>query len=353
MKFIILMLSLLLTTTVFSQDMRQLVQKTLNSQPGNLPYFLASDYRTLQKTAMKGDQDAQKKLFSVIADHFEDVYASLERNNSLLFSLRRMEKGMYDTPSNNYAENIEALFEKTTEQVTVNKRGLKITTLDGEEKLIDRIKYQDKDKTIKIQHGEEEFVEIPLASLADQDRLFVTSALIDDAFKSDLEVSVEDSNEMETEERTSGRAPIVRTIESIDRYIILENEGEFPINNLLVEYQSFLEQALMDLSKDLPEDYALVGYSRIDSIEPDEQIRIKLPVPAVLQERTEETTSNGITYFHKSPPGTHPRSEGDIGGTWVKIHRITPYGEHLEISKKFKSGSKKWNNVVPLSMKFD
>jgi len=353
MKLIIFLLSLCLTTTTFAQDIKQIVSENLGRQPGAYPRVPTPDYTPLHKAAIEGDQDAQEKLFSIIADHFEAVYASVEKNDSVLFSLRKIKKGMYDYPSSNYAINIETLLERTADQMTVNKRGIKISTLDGEEKLIDRIKYADKDKTITIKCGEKEFAQIPLASLIENDRQFITSALIDDAFDSDLEISCEDSDEEESEQSSGGNAPLITTTESITRHIILENEGDFPIHNLLIEYQSFLEQSLVDYSEDLPEDYALVGYSRIDSIEPGNQVKIKVPVPAVLQERYTGSESGDYTYFHESPPGTHTSSEGDIKGLWVKVHRITPYGEHLEISKKFKTGSKKWKNVAPLSIKID
>ena len=137
--------------------------------------------------------------------------------------------------------------------------------------------------------------------------------------------------------------------EAISRTIVLENGGKFPLKNLIVEYQVFAEQTVMGLPDDFPEDYRCVGFFEVALLEPDEVIRLPLKLPSVVHKQLQDQTSGSTRYSVSYPSGINDESDGRINGIWVRVHRITSYGERLTVDHK-SSGtpSVKWAAVAPV-----
>ncbi len=306
-----------------------------------------------QQTAIKGNTDAQVELYTLVSEHFKKVYSIVSTTDSLLFSLRKVKRDFFDEASNNYAINIETFLKKTTDKVKIKKRNFRVQTSAGEEWLVGEIKYQPETGEIEVKKPKTAITKkIKFAELTEENQRFIKIARVNNLFKSKLSITCEDQKQDEIK-KIKARYTIT-TFDGMSRTLIIKNKSDTAIDNLLVEYQSFAEQTLLGYSKDLPEEYRTIGYFKIDSLAPGQQIEHPLTLPHVSRTITQTTQSGNTEYYIKYPPNTHKSGDGKICGVWVKVHRITPMGERVE--KEFKSSglrSKKWLAVAPLSAQFD
>ncbi|NNJ71034.1 MAG: hypothetical protein HKP10_07075, partial [Kiritimatiellales bacterium] len=325
------------------------------------PAVETGQFEARHEAAAGGDISAMKELYSQVSRHIHDVYSPLEKNGGLLFSCRKPLKE-FDDPENNYAVNLEHFFEETTDDVRIRKRGFKVQALDGSEYTVSFLEYNPADAAVKVKDGEESRW-MPLTELVEKDRMFVENALMDDLFDSrSFEISIDDrrlrGEEMKTSNYKVAFSDGTRKDSSdfekaetkaINRTIVLENEGKFPLKNLIVEYQVFVEQTIMGISDDFPEDYRCVGFFEVASLAPDEVKRLPLELPAVVNKQLQDQTSGNTRYSVSYGPGKNNYSEGRINGVCVRVHRITPYGERLMVDHK-SSGtpSAKWTAVAPV-----
>lgn len=145
-----------------------------------------------------------------------------------------------------------------------------------------------------------------------------------------------------------GGAFVSAASQGIVRKIILENESRFPLENLVVEYQSFAEQTIIKMPKDFPSDYCCAGFFEIKSLGPGEKKELVLKLPETVEEKQETIHSGDYEFYRVIPADCNPKSEGRINGIRVKIHRFTPYGEQL--TREYKSAGVPhvdWMNVAP------
>jgi hypothetical protein len=134
----------------------------------------------------------------------------------------------------------------------------------------------------------------------------------------------------------------------VTRKIILTNKGNFPLENLVIEHQSFAEQTIMKMPKDFPSDYRCAGFFAVKSLAPGERKELELKLPETVDAKQESINTGDYEYSMVLPPDVNKRSEGRINGIWVKVHRFTPYGESL--TREYKSAgvpSAEWENVAP------
>ncbi len=349
----------------FADDIQGIVAENLKKCLCDFPVVDSETFSELQSCAAGGDSEAQDKLFPLLSGHVEEVYSGINEQGSLLFSVRRAKKGFYDEASNNYAANIEMLFEETTDDVHIKKQNFSVETLDGSEYQISYPRYKCATESIEVLKDSQR-TQVKLADLTEPDYRFVESALMDAQFKSrsDFVIEVDDSRlgevghdedrlhnaRFSNGERVSGVLER-SSMEGIRRCIILENRGALPVENLIVEYQSFAEQQIIEYPKDFPTDYCCAGYRIVKSIQPDERLELPLDLPTVVQARTESFEDGDYIYYRNIPSDCNQRSKGRMNGLWVKVHRITPYGERLEREYKTSGvSSKKWAQVIPVSV---
>ena len=353
MKRLLVYLLLCSAISCSAAEIGKLLDQYQGARTPNYPVSSETTFKNSQKAALTGDVDAQGELFSMCLGHLKEVYAIAEKNKSLLFSVRKLKKGVFDAPSNNYAENIENFFKNTTDKVRVNMRDFTVQTTAGEEWVVKQVKYSSKTDELEVmKKGSTERSKVKLSELRDLDQKFIQSALVDKAFDSKLSISYEDDEQDEVANRSTDYTRTV--IDGLKRTLVVENKSKVTLRNLLVEYQSFAEQTLLGISEDLPEDYCSIGFFKIDELVPGEKVERVLDLPRVEQTIKQTTQTGDTEYYIKYPANSHLSSEGGFKGLWVKVHRITPYGERLEVKEKG-SGvpAKKWCNVLPLYATFD
>jgi hypothetical protein len=266
----------------------------------------------------------------------------------------------FEEPENNYALNIAEFFEETTDEVRVRKRGFEVHTLDGASFPVSYLQYKSSSKAIQVKNGAETSL-IPLAELTEKDRFFVRNALADESFDSrKFDIAVDDkrlrAEDKETKKRnihfdngeTINESFSSAEAKGMNRSIVLENQGRHPLKNLIVEYQAFVEQTIMKMPKDFPEDYRCVGCFEVASLAPGEVKRLPLKLPATINAKMESVNDGDYEYSIVLPSDVNQKSKGRMNGIWVKVHRITPYGERL--TREYKSSgvpSTDWENVAP------
>lgn len=329
----------------FGDTIEALVNKNLGKSAPTFPTANTSGFKALQTSAAEGDASAQKEMVGFLIGHIEKVYAPLQSHSGLFFSLRKPIAG-YDDAASNYAVNLEEFFAATTDKVRVTKKKFEVKTKEGVSLPIETLKYRDRDESIAVKTGEET-TWVPLADLTDLDRCFVVSALKDHTFESNLEISSEDSKSREESRLVNYQR---RRLTTIDRKITLENNGLLPLENIVVEYQSFTKQNIILTPEKMPSDYRSVGFIKVPLLKPGEKKEFALDLPGVESQKPEAVSRGNITYFIEVPRGQKRSGDGNIQGVWVKAHRFTPYGERLEV--EYKSAcvpSTKWTYVTPVN----
>lgn len=310
---------------------------------------------------MKGEFAAQKEISSLLTTHLRSVYGVLARQGGLLFSVRRPVRG-YDKAASNYAVNIAEFFEATTDTVRVKKSNFEVAAMEGTLCQVSVLNYKPAGAMIEVKkNGQEQW--LALADLCAADRRFVENALADEAFESsnDLIISSEDSRSdgasLEKEKVSSTHYLTGEKVEGsfasasmkdLSRSIVLENKGRFPLENLVVEHQSFAEQTIMKRPKDFPSDYRCAGFFVVKSLAPGERKELKLTLPEMVEAKQETIHTGDYEYYRSIPSDCNQKSEGRMNGIWVKVHRFTPYGERL--TREYKSAgipSAEWINVAP------
>jgi len=363
MKLIWMITVMMVASLVISDSMPNLIGQNRKSPLPKFPSVEAESFEDLQKAAAEGDLPASVELYSLVSKHVHVVYKSLKKGGGLLVSCRRPSRD-FDDPENNYAVNLEEFFEETTDDVRIRKRDFKVHALDGSEYTVSFLDYDPANKAVKVKDGEKSRW-IPLAELAEKDRVFVENALADDLFKSrSFEITIDDKRlrgeEMKTSEYKVAFSDGTRKdssdfekakSEAINRTIVLENRGNFPLENLIVEYQVFAEQTVMGLPDDFPEDYRCVGFLEVASLAPGKVKDLPLELPVVVNKQLEDNVDGNTRYSVSYPSGINDHSKGRINGIWVKVHRITPYGERLMVDHKSSGtpSSAKWTAVAPVS----
>ncbi len=362
MKYKIFLCSLLSVFTAFASTMDELVRQ---NQKLVAPVFASGpvkEFSTLQSAAAGGDEAAQKKIADLPVRHLKTVYGQLNRQGGLLFSVRRPVKG-FDSSDKNYAVNIDEFFEKTTAGVTVNKKGFEVHTQTGAVFSVSYPKYKPSEKAIEVKAGAE-LRWLPLSELAAADRRFVENALADDSFSSsgELKISIDDKRDddssykdksvsnihRDTGEKVEGSFTQTKAEKTV-RKIVLENTGEFPLGNLVVEYQSFIDQVLMRMPKEFPKEYRSVGFFTVPSLAPGEKKELLVNLPETLDAIQTTISTGSYEYSYVIPPTLNNKSEGRVNGIWVRVHRFTPYGEQL--TREYKSAgvpSVEWDCVAPV-----
>jgi hypothetical protein len=364
-KFFIIILGVFGAACAPAVNMEVLIKQ---NQKGSSPKFPVDSVRAfgaLQESAQSGDFAAQKKLQTMLASRIQVVYASLVKSGGLLFSVRRPIKG-YDDTLNNYAVNLESFFEETTGQVRVRKHDFVVTATNGTVLQISYPEYKSADTSVEVSK-DGKTCWVALSELNAPDRKFVENALADEVFKSsgEFEISSVDSRNAEasrgnkdqtsriheeTGEKIEG-AYTVTAVQGISRSIILENKGRFPLENLVVEYQSFAEQIVMKLPKDFPSNFRCVGFFEIESLKPGEKKELPLKLPEIVEAKQQNIQAAEYEYYRVIPSDLNQQSEGRMNGVWVKVRRLTPYGERL--TREYKSAGVpdvEWANVAPVSV---
>ncbi len=363
MKIELLLSFLLLVSLASAENIDSIVQRNQKAAKSQYPVNKAADFSALQIAAIKGDANAQEKLLELSAKHIQTVYGILGKQGGLLFSTRRLISG-YDTAQNNYAVNLIEFFEATADKVSVKKKYFDVTAQDGAILSVSFLTYKPVDKAIEVKKDGKSTT-VALADLCEADQKFIIEALEDEQFESssDLVISSEDSQgegssfEKEkrsgmvesTGEKVTGNF-VVGTAKEVFRKIIIENKGSFPLENLVIEHQSFAEQKIMKRPKDFPENYRYSGFIQLKSLAPGERKEIEIKLPqAVTAKQTTVSTAN-TEYYIVIPSDCNQQSEGRMGGIWVKVHRFTPYGQRL--TREYKSAGVpdvEWANVAPSS----
>lgn len=352
---------LLLASFASAANIESIVRK---NQKAALPEFPKADpaaFSSLQKAAVNGDVVSQDKIPVLLTAHLKAVYAVLSKQSGLLFSVRKPARG-YEKSASNYAVNIEEFFAETADNVRIKKSNFEASGKDGTVWQIPFLKYKPDGAMIEVKkNGQAQW--LALADLRDADRRFVESAFADEAFESSGEfiISSADSRsdgETREKDKVSGThyltgeklegAYASASMNDLSRKIILENKSGFPMENLVVEHQSFVEQTIMKLPKDFPSDYRCVGFSVIKRLEPGEKKEIELTLPETVDAKQESINTGDYEYSLVLPPDVNKRSEGRINGIWVKVHRFTPYGQRL--TREYQSAgvpTAEWANVAP------
>lgn len=347
-----------------AENLPEIVQRFQKKPFPALPAARTGEFVLLQKKALDGDQAAQRQISTMLESQMTSIYSVVSKSGGLVFSLRKPRSGFYDSVTDNYALNIEKLFADTADTVVVKKRDFEVHTTGGETGVVRLLKYRLADESIEIQkNGQPQW--IALTNLTDSDRFFVKSGFEDKVFESthDLDISIDDSRLGEvgsSEKKVAGvshssgqyREGVLQSssMQGIERRIVIENNGKFPVENLLIEYQSFAEQQIIKYPKDFPVDYRCVGLLTVKSVPPGEKISLPLKLPDVVSAKLETFESDGYTYYQKIPSDCHQTSSGRMNGVWLKVSRITPYGERLV--REYKSAgvpSTEWSSVAPIS----
>lgn len=347
-----------------AQNMAELISQNLQMRSPEFPGTDAPRFSEFQRNASEGDAGAQERVFALIERRVGAVYKPLGERGGLLFSVRRPVAGL-DTPSSNYTLNLKELFEKTTDRVQIRKRDFTVHSESGLVLTVRMPRYSASDATVEVSDGTRDGW-IHLDGLIEKDRRFYQSALVDQIFLSsrDFIISSSDVRRAEGDRGMQEEEFISSVSESqqkgafsseakveMQRRIILENRGALPIENLLVEYQSFARQTVMKLPSDMPSDFRLVGHFIVRSIEPGETKEIEVSLPAVVMQRPQMVLASSGEYYYYDPipAGLNPSGEGRVDGIWVRVHRITPYGERL--TREYKSAgvpALPWENVAPV-----
>lgn len=356
-------LSAVLASAGFSETIEDVLKRTRRVREVSFPVTDLSDqFEALQEKAKEGDESAQKQLQDLLQKRIRQVYAPIKKQGGLFFSCRKPEKG-FDEAESNYAINLEEFFEETCDDVRVRKKNFKVKSKDGFTFSVKFLKYRTEDDAIEVTAGGETLW-LPLADLTEKDRVFVQNALADEIFESssEFEISSEDQRlgevdselrdqrsgiDAETGEKIHG-AFAEAEAEGLSRRIVLENKGLVPLKNLIVEYQSFAEQMIMKLSRDFPEDYRCVGMVEVDEIAPGEVKKIKLSLPDIVTAKQRTVMQGDYEFYVEIPSELNQESKGRMNGVWVKVHRLTPYGERL--TREYESSgvpSADWESVAP------
>lgn len=365
MKYKIFLFSLLAACTGYSTGLDVLVAQ---NQKAAAPVFPAAvkfvrEFKLAQPLALRGDAEAQKKIPELLIRQFELVYSRMARQGGLLFSVRRPVKG-FEAAENNYAVNLAGLLEDTAEQVKVSKKDFSVQSKDGAVYSVLYPKYKPSEQAIEVK-SDAGARWLPLADLKPSDRLFVQNALADESFAStsDFSISIADHRS----DGTSGEGKkisamhedtletvegsfVQRSTKQVGRKIVLENNGPFALENLVIEYQSFITQVLMGLPQDFPKDYRHAGFLLVKSLAPGEKKTIALELPETVTADLKTIITSQHEYSMIMDADKNQKSEGRINGIWVKVHRFTPYGECL--TRETKTGgvpSVEWCNVAPVS----
>ena len=335
--------------------------KNLRARIPTFPTPEIGDFKALHQAALMGDSESSDALYQRVSEYFKAVYTPLEAGRGLHFSVRRPVKG-YDEATQNYAVNLKEFLDETTDSIRVTKKRFSVTTRNGESFPISYLRYKPSGQLIQTKNPDGSIHWLPLDELCDNDRRFVESAFADEVFDSrQFSISVElnrlEEKELDAEEveilfdngqRFSSSSFYTFWTTGVECEIVLENKGYFPVDNLLIEYQAFAEQLIMMMPEDLPEDYRCVGYLEVDSIAPGETKRLLVELPETVEARTESRTSGNTEYSIVFPPDICSESKGRMNGVWVKVHRITPYGERIEREEESAGvPSVKWENIVP------
>jgi hypothetical protein len=362
-KFFLNLIVLAGAAYVSAANFETLIKQHQKATAPKFPVVPAKDVSVLQEAAQTGDVVAQKKMQTMLLSRVQEVYAPLVKNGGILFSVRRPVKG-YDDALNNYAVNLESFFEETTGQVRVRKHDFTVTATDGTVFQVGYPEYKPAEASIEAsKDGKNRLVR--LSELNATDRQFVENALADEIFKSSGEFEISSVDSRSEEERRGSKDNVSGVSQStgekvtgsfvataakgISRSIILENKGKLPLENLVVEYQSFAEQIVMKLPKDFPSDYRCVGFIKVEAITPGEKKELKINLPETVEAKQQNIQTDGYEYYRVIPTDLNQQSEGRINGIWVKVHRFTPYGERL--TREYKSSGVpdvEWNYVAPV-----
>jgi len=313
--------------------------------------------------AQAGDVAAQKRIREFLGGSIRRVYAGLNGYGSLFFSPRKPAPE-FDIPVKNYALFLDSLFAETCNRVTVPKKEFGVTTKSGSSYHVGPLQFQKANQTLAVKVGEVS-TNIPLADLIEKDRLYIDSALMDQLFESSskFKISVNDGRPVKRSVddmivkvtnpdtgRTIDAAFSGVTAESTPRSIVLANKGEVPLTDLVVEYQSFLEQTVMGFPKDFPDDYRVVGMMEIPILLPGETKEIPVELPEIITAKSQTVRAGSLDVSVAFPSDANSFSKGRNNGIVVKVHRFTPYGERLE--RQYKSSGvppAKWDCLAPVN----
>ena len=335
------------------------------NQKNALPKFPIADtkaFGALQKAAQSGDLAAQEKLPAMLVSHMKAVYLPLSKNRGLHFSMRDPVRG-YDDSTNNYAVNLNNFFDETTGQVKIKKRDFTVAATNGTVFNIRYPRYKSATASVEVMK-DGKTLWVALSDITAADKYFLENIFADEGFDSSGEflVSSEDSSKEEasrvkrdkvssTHEETGEKVEgsfVSASVEGISRKIILENGGSFPLENLVVEYQSFVKQTIMRMPKDFPSEYCCAGFFEVKSLRPGEKKELVIDLPETVDAKQATINTGDYEYYRFIPSDCNQKSEGRINGIWVKVHRFTPYGEKL--TREYKSTgvpSVDWINVAP------
>lgn len=336
-------------------------EKSIKKKSGGAVATLS--FEELCSAAQNGDAAAQKAVAEFLRSRSRDVYAAMQSYGNLFFSVRKPVKGQ-DTAKTNYAVSLADFFKASCDTVKVPKRNFKVKTLDGSSYQVTSLQYLASQQTLGVKDGELS-KSIPLAKLTELDRVFVQSALTDHLFEStQFKIEVKDGRSVEkfvegaivnvTSDAGSTRKGRISGViaESTPRTITLINKGDFPLENLFVEYQSFAEQVILMFPKDFPEDYRIVGMVEIPVLMPGESKEIPVELPEIITSKAQSVTIGLEDYDVNFPPDVNSISQGRNNGIFVKVHRFTPYGERIE--REYKSSgvppSTKWEYMAPVNV---
>jgi hypothetical protein len=353
---------LLFATLASAENIETIVRRNQKAALPEFPAVNAANFRSVQEKALNGDVPAQAKIPSLLTTHLKSVYGILSKQKGLLFSVRDLERG-YDKAENNYAINIKELFEATTDEIHIKKRDFEVAETNGTVWQITVPTYKPDGAMVQVKkNGQAQW--LALSDLCDRDRRFVENVLADEIFESSggFDVSSVDDRQGEVENREKDKISTISkttgekvegaftsaSMKGFSRRIILENNGVLPVENLVVEYQSFTKQIIMGRPKDFPVDYRCAGFFEVKSLRPGEKKELTIDLLETVDAKQETIHSGDYEFYRALPPDVNSKSEGRVNGIWVKVNRFTPYGERL--IREYKSGgvpSVDWENVAP------
>jgi len=290
-----------------------------------LPSYDSGIFNELREQISSGKKG---DYFSMYADYVSDIYLSLKASGNIVRSYScKSDVGLSE---NNYAMMIEDLFRETTKPSLTLKDKLLVECTNGTSYTIKNFFISDVDAVL-ISDGQRSR-KISTSELEETSQQSVQRLLEDQIFRRKLDVSVEKLNghSWRVGERSNISGSEVLFCESVPRQIVLNNKSDLPVDNLIVEYQLFFKQTIAGTHKDSNDDYRFVGHAVITNIHPREKIVIRANPPALTESKlyahTEEHGNIEKTYFLHYPTGHHQLSSGRMRGSWVRVHKITPYG---------------------------
>jgi hypothetical protein len=161
--------------------------------------------------------------------------------------------------------------------------------------------------------------------------------IIDKLFDIRFEMSVRELN-VKTRDAVTGSfkgATETTTYAETTYGITLENKSDLPIDDLIVEYQIFFKQTLAGTPVGADEYYRFAGHSIVKAVPAKDKFTITANPPAIIESKLDGASHGNTDYFIRYAKGLNQNCSGRIQGSWIRVHRITPFGR---LTRELKEG---------------